>query len=96
MTSEPFHKKSGSPRRLAKAVTGRTVAAKVAPKRLLTAAEFQGLSDVPPEAEWFANVSNPRTRRAYQGDIHEFMMFVGIAGAEEVPSDNPRPRSGGS
>lgn len=34
-------------------------------RRLLTAAEFQGLSDVPPEAEWFANLSNPRTRRAY-------------------------------
>ena len=36
-------------------------------RRLLTASEFQGLSDVPPEAEWFANLSNPRTRRAYQG-----------------------------
>ncbi len=52
-------------------------------RRLLTAAEFQGLSDVPPEAEWFANLSNPRTRRAYEGDIREFMVFVGIAGAGE-------------
>ncbi len=52
-------------------------------RRLLTAAEFQGLSDVPPEAEWFANITNPRTRRAYQGDIREFMAFVGIAGAGE-------------
>ena len=52
-------------------------------RRLLTAAEFQGLSDVPPEAEWFANLANPRTRRAYQGDIREFMAFVGIAGAGE-------------
>ena len=52
-------------------------------RRLLTAAEFQGLSDVPPEAEWFANISNPRTRRAYQGDIREFMAFVGIVGAGE-------------
>ncbi len=51
--------------------------------RLLTAAEFQGLSDVPPEAEWFANIANPRTRRAYQGDIREFMAFVGIMGAGE-------------
>ena len=47
-------------------------------RRLLTAAEFQGLSDVPPEAEWFANIANLRTRRAYQGDIQEFMAFVGI------------------
>ena len=52
-------------------------------RRLLTATEFQSLSDVPPEAEWFANLSNPRTRRAYQGDIREFMAFVGIAGAGE-------------
>ena len=27
--------------------------------RLLTAAEFQRLADVPPEVEWFANLSNP-------------------------------------
>ena len=52
-------------------------------RRLLTAAEFQGLSDVPPEAEWFANIANLRTRRAYQGDIKEFMVFVGIMGAGE-------------
>jgi hypothetical protein len=32
--------------------------------RLLTAEEFQGLAKVPPEAEWFANIQNPRTRRA--------------------------------
>ena len=39
--------------------------------RGLTAAEFQGLSAVPAEAEWFANIDNPRTRRAYRIDIHE-------------------------
>src|ERR1700677_1253839 len=33
--------------------------------RLLTAAEFQKLADVPPEVEWFANISNRHTRRAY-------------------------------
>jgi hypothetical protein len=33
---------------------------------------------VPHEAEWFANIDNPRTRRAYRIDIHEFMGFVGI------------------
>ena len=47
-------------------------------RRVLTAAEFQELSAVPPEAEWFANIDNPRTRRAYRTDIHEFMGFVGI------------------
>jgi integrase/recombinase XerD len=27
--------------------------------RLLTTAEFHQLADVPPEIEWFANLSNP-------------------------------------
>ena len=52
-------------------------------RRLLTAVEFQGLADVPLETEWFANIQNPRTRRAYQGDIREFMEFVGILGSGE-------------
>lgn len=34
--------------------------------RLLTAAEFHQLADVPPEVEWFANISNAHTRRAYE------------------------------
>jgi len=46
--------------------------------RALTAAEFQKLADVPPEAEWFANINNARTRAAYQIDVREFMHFVGI------------------
>ena len=52
-------------------------------RRVLTAAEFQELSAVPLEAEWFANIDNPRTRRAYRIDIHEFMGFVGIGRPEE-------------
>ena len=59
------------------------VIAAVPERRLLTAVEFQGLVDVPPETEWFANIQNPRTRRAYKGDIQEFMQFVGILGAGE-------------
>jgi hypothetical protein len=34
--------------------------------RKLTAAEFQKLADVPPEVEWFANLTNAHTRRAYR------------------------------
>lgn len=49
------------------------------PPRALTAAEFHQLSNVPPEIEWFANLDNPRTRRAYQIDLRDFMGFVGIA-----------------
>jgi integrase/recombinase XerD len=51
--------------------------------RLLTAAEFHRLADVPPEVEWFANLSNPSTRRAYENAIRDFMRFTGIVRPEE-------------
>ncbi len=50
---------------------------------LLSRADFQQLAQVPPEVEWFANIDNPRTRRAYQIDIKDFMSFVGIGSPEE-------------
>jgi hypothetical protein len=46
--------------------------------RLLTAAEFHRLADVPPESEWFANIRNRSTRRAYENAIRDFMRFTGI------------------
>ena len=52
-------------------------------ERRLTSAEFQQLASVPAAAEWFANIDNPRTRRAYQNDLEDFCSFVGITGAEE-------------
>src|SRR6202789_2764224 len=51
--------------------------------RLLTAAEFQNLADVPPEVEWFANISNHHTRRAYENAVKDFMRFAGIRRPEE-------------
>src|SRR6204780_1131046 len=54
--------------------------------RLLTAAEFQKLADVPPEVEWFANLSNPHTRRAYENAVKDFMRFAGIFRPEEFRS----------
>ena len=36
----------------------------VAGERRLTAAQFQHLAAVPASVEWFANIDNPRTRRA--------------------------------
>lgn len=51
--------------------------------RALTAREFQGLSDVPPELEWFANIPNAKTREAYRLDITDFTAFVGIDRPEE-------------
>jgi integrase/recombinase XerD len=52
-------------------------------ERLLTAAAFHRLSEVPPEIEWFANISNPNSRRAYENAIRDFMRFIGIARPEE-------------
>jgi integrase/recombinase XerD len=51
--------------------------------RLLTAAEFQGLADVPPEIEWFANLDSAATKRAYENAIRDFMRFTSIARPEE-------------
>src|SRR5690242_15351775 len=52
--------------------------------RRLGRAEFQGLSDMPPELEWFANLANPRTRRAYRNDVKEFTAFAGVEHPEEM------------
>ena len=52
-------------------------------ERLLTAAEFHRLSDVPPEIEWFANLRNRSTRRAYENAIRDFMQFTGIVRPDE-------------
>ncbi|MBL9143263.1 MAG: tyrosine-type recombinase/integrase [Prosthecobacter sp.] len=38
---------------------------------------------MPPEVEWFANIENANTRRAYKNDVQEFMRFAGIHQAEE-------------
>ena len=51
--------------------------------RMLTAAEFHRLADVPPEVEWFANLSNASTRRAYENAVRDFMRFTGIEQPKE-------------
>jgi len=55
----------------------------VGEERLLSKIEFQRLSDVPPEAEWFANLTNENTKRAYRHDVTSFMRFVGIKRPED-------------
>jgi site-specific recombinase XerD len=50
--------------------------------RLLTAAEFHRLADVPPEVEWFANLANTQTCRAYETAVTDFMRFAGITRPE--------------
>ncbi len=62
----------------------RTLPAEIAPaERLLTAAEFQRLADVPPEIEWFANITNPNSRRAYKKAVGDFIRFAGVEHPEE-------------
>jgi site-specific recombinase XerD len=60
------------------------VPTKITPtNRLLTSAEFHQLAVVPPEVEWFANIRNKSTRRAYENAIQDFMGFTGIGRPEE-------------
>ena len=52
-------------------------------ERRLTAIEFQGLAQMPASVQWFANIDNPQTRRAYQNDLRDFCSFLGI----DAPDD---------
>src|SRR3954447_22189523 len=51
--------------------------------RLLSAADFHRLADVPLEIECFANIDNPQTRRAYKNALEDFIKFIGIERPEE-------------
>src|SRR5437764_10581222 len=50
----------------------------------LSRAEFRGLGEMPPELDWFANLDNPRTRRAYRLDVRDFTAFAGVMRPEEM------------
>ena len=52
-------------------------------KTALTASQFEKLSDVPPEIEWLANITNEKTRRAYKIDVSEFSEFLGLKKPED-------------
>ena len=49
----------------------------------LSDAQFHHLAAVPAELEWFANLDNLQTRRAYRADIREFQTFTGITAPEQ-------------
>jgi len=55
-----------------------TTALTPAAPRSLSSAAFEQLVEVPAEAQWFANISNQQTRRAYESDIRSFMASCGI------------------
>lgn len=50
----------------------------------LSCAQFHQLSEVPPEVEWFANIKNQNTRVAYQNDLREFSLFLGIRQPQDM------------
>ena len=54
--------------------------------RRLTSPEYQRLATVPPEIEWFANLGNKSTRRAYENALQDFMHFTGIHQPKEFRS----------
>jgi integrase/recombinase XerD len=49
----------------------------------LSTAQFQTLAEVPPELEWFANLTNANTKRAYRQDIRDFQAFAGVRRPEQ-------------
>lgn len=65
------------------AITDRLPTPTISNARLLTAAEFPRLAEVPPEVEWFANVTNPNTRGAYENAVRDFPRVAGITRPEE-------------
>lgn len=52
--------------------------------RQLSTNQFAQLRDMPPEAEWFTNLDNAKTRRAYKIDLNDFMSFVGLDQIEDL------------
>jgi integrase/recombinase XerD len=47
-------------------------------ERTLSAEQYKALADVPPELEWLANTTNPKTRRYYKSDVAEFIAYTGL------------------
>jgi integrase/recombinase XerD len=57
--------------------------------RVLTPAEFGDHPELPPDLEWLANLTNPKTRRAYKIDVEEFINFAGLGGIKESYCRSP-------
>jgi integrase/recombinase XerD len=56
--------------------------------RGLSTAQFEALSAIPPETEWFANLRNRSTRTNYERDIKQFLASAGIGSAEQLREVN--------
>lgn len=53
-------------------------------KTALSSQQRSALNEVPPEIEWLANITNPKTRRAYKNDVGEFAAFMGVQSPAEL------------
>jgi integrase/recombinase XerD len=52
----------------------------------LTRTQFERLSEIPAEEEWLANITNPKTRRAYKNDVRQFIEYTGLRDYTELRS----------
>ena len=50
----------------------------------LSTAQFDALSAIPPETEWFANLRNRPTHDNYKRDIQQFIAFAGLGSSEQL------------
>jgi integrase/recombinase XerD len=55
-------------------------------KQSLTRAEFEQLAEIPAEEEWLANITSPKTKRAYHNDVREFVAYAGLGTYMELRS----------
>ena len=62
----------------------RTTNATAVVRRQLTPEQYVGLAEVPPESEFIENIKNPKTRRAYEIDIADFIAFAGFGSSAEL------------
>jgi hypothetical protein len=60
-------------------------AALPAATRVLTPTQYGDLAEVPPELGWLANITNPKTRKAYRIDARKFGTFAGLRGHADFP-----------
>lgn len=47
---------------------------------------------MPPTVEWFANIDNLNTRRAYENDVRYFAAFIGIRSPDDMRKVTARHR----
>jgi site-specific recombinase XerD len=64
-------------------------AAKAALARIDQASAVAILAQVPAEDVWLESLDSERTRRAYKGDVRQFIEFLGIASRDELYAATP-------